>query len=252
MSLTFVSINPNLPLGYGIDFRVNRTLYYSAATDTLYCRRSDINNSSEQPISDAVTTSYYYPSNAVNCEIVSTDAADTQTITIYYWANSADDLPSVQQVTLTGTTPVAVPNAVFRGRRMLVTSIAGMNQGTVTLYESGNAANIISAMSPNTGYSMDSYIYVPANTIAILVKAQVLTNATEAKDWKITAYRYLNPLVPSYKLKVQEYSVNTAVSWDVDTQPAITSNTTYELACSEPSGTGGVDGTVAYEFVYLK
>lgn len=247
MALSYVPINSNLPMGYGVDFRVNRSQLAEAAGDILYCRKTTINNASEEPIDDTISAGYYYPTGPVNCEIVSTNAADTQTITIYYYPDSAATLPSIQQVTLTGTTPVVVPSAVFRGRRMTVTSVAGLNQGSVTMYETGTPANIISAISPNMGFSMDSYIYIPANTTGILIKCEVLTNAESV--WKLQAYRYLSVAVPTYKLKVQEYSVSSNISLDLNCQPPLPANTTYELTCS---GLGTADATVAYEFLFMK
>ena len=233
------------------DIRIDTSQFSQLAPDTLYCRKDDVNNVSQEAISNSVTA-YYYPAAPVNCKIISDDAGDNQQITIYYYADATSELPEVQNVTLDGTNEVTVPNAIFRGRRMVVTSISGLNNGTITLYEDGSPGNIISSMSPEVGFSMDSYIYCPANTKVLLKSLNVLTNANNSKEFKIYAYRYPVATIPTYFFKVQEYSVGNTFHLPVETQPMISSGTTYELFCNEQTGAGTVDATVSYEFLFFK
>ena len=250
--LNFVPIPVFKSLGYGLDWRINHQVYREFAGDVMVVRKSNINNLTEQPISDAINTSYYYPTAPVSCEIVSDNAADTQTVSIFYYADTGDELPSVQQVTLTGTTPVAVPNDIYRGRRLVVSSPTGMNQGIVTLYEAGSPSNIISVMVPDIGYSLDSYIYFPPNTQAAFIKANILTNATPSKEFKVTVYTYPNGLAPTFKYRAQEYSVTEHQQWSNDSQMPITGPSIMEINCTDVSGSGGIDATIGYEFVLWK
>lgn len=247
--LNFVSLRPLSALNFGLDFRIDRTQYREAATDLLVCAKKNINNTTAEAVSDVVT-SYYYPTGPVDCEIVSDDVSDNQTITIFYWPDAAAELPSIQQITLNGTTPVTVPNQIFRGRRMVVTTPLGLNQGNVTLYETGNAANIISLLEPNLGYSRDSYLWVPANTIAVLIKGNIWTD--ETIPWTLSAYRYLNPAVPNFKYKVQELPISQTQHWEIAGQSPIPAGTLYEIKCHESTGTGGVEAVIGYEYVLFK
>ena len=250
MALNFIELNADTSLGYGLDFRVDLGLYAEAATETLYCEKRNMPASVES--FNDVTTSYYYPTSAVSCEIVSDNAADNQTITIYYYSSDSDELPEVQQVTLNGTTGVSLSDDIFRCKRLVVTSIAGLNAGNVTIYESGNTGNILGTIKAGVGYSKDSYIWVPANTICVLLKVNSVGNCNDNRAYRLIAERKLSALVPSYSLLVQDIQVyDPCMKLTVDTQPPIPAGTTYEIKCERLEGTD-LNADVYYEFVYFK
>lgn len=257
--LNTVELSEDVALGYGLDFRADRGDVSEAATQQIYCRFDNV-GSTEYPIDD-ITQDYYFPTSGEALQISSDDNSDTQNLILYYYSSPDDDEPSSQNITLTGQTAQNLSSNVFRVSRLICAG--ANNSGTVYLYKSGEtltagvpAGNIVCIMKPDTGFSEQSYFYVPKSWTAYLINIDILSNALDtilnSRTMEITAYRLLSYAAPSLRYKVQVIPLHTAtINVDEHAAPGISENTTYLIKARRKSGTNA-QITLTYRFVLLR
>lgn len=257
--LNIVELSEDVALGYGLDYRTDRNDVSEAATQQIYCRFDNV-SSTEYPIDD-ITQDYYFPTTGEALQISSDDNSDNQNLTLYYYGSADDEEPLSQNITLNGQTAVNVSSNVFRVSRLVCAG--ANNNGTVYLYKSGEtltagvpAGNIVCIMKPNTGFSEQSYLYVPKTWTAYLINIDILSNALDtilnSRTMEITAYRLLSHLAPSLRYKVQVIPLHTAtINVNEHAAPGLSENTTYLIKARRTAGTNA-QITLTYRFVLLR
>ncbi len=247
----WVETDENVALGFGIDFRINRYEINEASCGVIYANKRGIANTSAEALSNVVS-SYHFPTTGIACTIESSDISDTtQAITIQYYADPDDIDISVQNVMLNGTTPVAVPNNIFRVARLIA---SGSLNGNVKLTVSGNSAQVLSCIESDLKYSRDPYFWVPKGAQACVVACKMFSTCSESVYCDLVARRYPTFLSTAYTFEAQRIPVQSNfIDFNLVAQPAISEQTTYVIECQKQSGGAtNPDLTVLYEFVLTR
>lgn len=256
MALNIVDI-PNHALGFGLDYRVNINEVQSATTLQLYATSDDL-PTTEYPV-DILTQDYYFPTSAVAMQISSDDVSDNQQVTIYYYPDNATSEPLIQQVTLTGQTPVNIPSNIYRISRAIITS-PSLNSGNVYIYGTGATvtsgvpdSEIICTLKPNIGFSQQSYVYIPAEWKGYLTNVNLINNSTSTNEINIKVYRLISSALPSYRYLVQNMTLcNGAYNFSETNAPGIASDNCYLVKASKSNASETGRITLVYNFVLFK
>lgn len=261
MALNVVDLREDIPLGFGLDFRLNHNEISEAATLQVYCKKSDISSSSEVSIADEMDSEYKLNGSAESQQISSTDASDSQTITIYYYASSSDTTTSSQTVVLNGQTAVNITNDIYRIHRMVVTSIAGMNAGNVYISPQSQSLtngkpddNIRCSMPANRGFSAQSYFFVPSGWKCYLIQQNYISNCSSSIRVELNGYRQPSSLVPSLQYNSQKSLIcHPHIELEVNTPPAINAGTTvWYTVKKDDAGSDNANLELYLDFVMVR
>lgn len=234
MAYNYVEIFNPISLDFGLNTRVDRSKYQFASDHVIYAQKTS-SISSQTAISN-VSNSYYFPSSAIACSIVSSNSGDTsQSATIQYYEDENSEEATTQDISLNGTTPVSLSNNIFRLKLILLNN---NTSGNITIYETATPSNIIGSVENGYKFSHLPFFYAPPNRKCILYKIDVYTDCyNDGKAINIIAKRYPSYLAPSYYFTVQELPIyENFNSTYLTSQPAFNERTTYSLECKKHAG----------------
>lgn len=252
MALNIVDLDETVPLGFGLEYRLNKQEVTKAAAIQIYCKKSNINSSSEISISDEMDSQYKFNTAAETMQISSTDANDDQIVTIYYYADNTEEAPSTQTVILNGQTAVTLSSDIFRIHRMVITSTSGMNQGSVYLSPDTQSLtagkpddNIRCSMPANRGFSMQSYLYIPASWKGYMIQQHINSNSSSSLNFELKAYRQPSAVVPNLIYNNQSTPiVHPSIVIEVNTAQAMNAGTLLYYTIKRTNGS--TDGDIEF------
>ena len=170
---------------------------------------------------------YVFPTEAKSMTIVSS-AADTMPVLINGLDSNYREVTQV--VTLTGTTPVAIPKQIFRINSALI--LSGSNVGNITIASGGVTYGYIGA---GLGITQACIYTVPADHKLYLFRIDV--NSATANPNKYITFRNVTTTSTGRKLRVAAATFSTSqVSYDRQVPFMIDEKTDFSFEAKSSSG----------------
>ena len=170
---------------------------------------------------------YVFPTEAKSMTIVSS-AADTMPVLINGLDSNYREVTQV--VTLTGTTPVAIPKQILRINSALI--LSGSNVGNITIASGGVTYGYIGA---GLGITQACIYTVPADHKLYLFRIDV--NSATANPNKYITFRYVTTTSTGRKLRVAAATFSTSqVSYDRQVPFMIDEKTDFSFEAKSSSG----------------